>query len=86
MGVQLDSPPWLTHEFISECKAHNHLSTFAKRTQHTDHRREARQARNRVNLIERNMKRLYFRNCIVDAGKDSKKLWGVIKQSLRQGK
>ena len=32
------------------------------------------------------MKRLYFRNSIRDAGRDSKKLWGIIKQLLRQGK
>ncbi len=86
MRVHIDSPPWLTHEFISECKARNHYNTYAKRTKNPAHLREAKRIRNRVNLIKKNMKKIYFRNLIRDAGTDSKKSWGIIKQLLRQGK
>ncbi len=86
MRVYIDSPAWLTHEFISECKSRDHYNTYAKRTKNPIHKREAKRIRNKVNLIKKNMKKLYFRNCIRDAGNDSKKLWGVIKQLLRQGK
>ncbi len=86
MSVPINSPEWVTHEFISECKARDHFNIYAKRSKNPLHLREAKRRRNKVNQIAKNMKRLYFTEQIKQAGKDSKKLWRVIKQLLRTGK
>ena len=60
MSVPTDSPEWETHEFISECKARDHYNIYAKRTRNPEHKREAKQIRNKVNQIAKNMKRVSF--------------------------
>ena len=86
MSAYLDSPPWVTHEFISECKNRDFYEVYANRTKNPAHARELKRIRNRVNLIKNNMKKVYFRNAIETAKNDSGKLWKVIKELLRQGK
>ena len=86
MSVPINSPEWVTHEFVSECKARDHFNIFAKRSKNPLHKLEAKRIRNKVNQIAKNMKRVYFMEQIKQAGTDSKKIWRVIKQLLRTGK
>ena len=74
MSVPVWAPEWLTHEFISEAKLRDHLNIFAKCIQNPLNKNLAKIMRNQVNQIAKNMKRIFFKSKIGEAGKDSKKL------------
>ena len=86
MSVPVKTPEWITHEFISEVKLRDHMNIYAERTKNPLHKQQAKIKRNYVNQIAKNMKRIFFRNKIQDAGKDSTKLSRVLKQLMGTGK
>ena len=83
-----DLPEWATREMLALCRARDHLKSRAIRTGDPVHAEQARKARNNCNQFKRNLRQDYYLAAFEQAGRDSKKLWKVVKQLFgsRKGK
>ena len=73
-------PEWASRELLASCKHRDHLKKKARRTGSDADADRARRSRNQCTQFKRNLRRDYFMAAFEAAGRDSKKLWKVVKR------
>ena len=86
MNFSDNRPPWLTNEFFSVANERDIAQAKSERTKNEADKKEYRRLRNKVTEFKRCLKKEYFQTALNQAGRNSQKLWKVIKQLFRKGK
>jgi len=75
-------PDWITSDFIKLSKDRDYYFAKAQKSNNSEDWIKARQLRNKVNKLNKTLKRNYCSNAINDNVHNSKKLWSTIKKLL----
>ena len=74
--------PWITNEYLSVARDRDYYKRKYDKSKSPEYWEKYRQLRNTANVLNKKLKKYYFKNLCIENGGDMKKSWRVMKQLL----
>ena len=74
--------PWITNEYLCIARDRNYFKCKFDKHRTTDYWEKFKEFRNRANVLNKKLKKQYYKNLCIENGNDMKKSWKVLKNLL----